>query len=119
MIRHCSVGVTECSIIVHRSAVPRGSVCTATSCSTFAGRSPLGVIAVGFAAAVELLKIKFAFSKIVLLCAGLLLFVACILFFLTSVPYDGLAVGIGAIFSAFFALFAACGCCYAGLVLSK
>lgn len=79
----------------------------------------LGLLAIGFAAVVEVLKIKFAFSKIVLLCAGLLLFVACILFFLTSVPYDGLAVGIGAILSAIFALFASCGCCYAGLVLSK
>lgn len=79
----------------------------------------LGLLAIGFAAVVELLKIKFAFGKIVLLCAGLLLFVACILFFLTSVPYDGYSVGVGAIFSAIFALFASCGCCYAGLVLSK
>lgn len=79
----------------------------------------LGLLAIGFAAVVELLKIKFAFSKIVLLCAGLLLFVACILFFLTSVPYDNYSLGVGAIFSALFALFASCGCCYAGLVLSK
>ena len=79
----------------------------------------LAILLVGFAIAVDLLKIKFQFANFVLLGAALLALVAGIFFFLTSTQIDGYSLGVGAVFSGLFAIFGAAGSCVVGLKVIK
>lgn len=79
----------------------------------------LSLLAVGLVLVVELLKAKFQFSKIVLLVACGLAFVACVMFFLTPAKYDNAGLGVGAVLSAIFALISSCASGFAALKLVK